>query len=105
MKQGETSPEPGLYRRVLAHSPEMMLVEHRMQRTWVGARHSHPHQQVVYVLCGRLRFDLGERSFDLRAGDSLIVPGGVEHGARALESSIVLDVFTPARAEYLESSP
>lgn len=97
-----TSPEPGLTRRVLSHSPDMMMVEHRMESTWVGARHSHPHQQAVYVLSGRLRFGCGDRWFELAGGDSLIVPGGVEHEARALEPSVVLDVFTPARAEYLE---
>lgn len=95
-----TTPEPGLERRVLASTPSMMLVEHRMQAGWRGARHSHPHEQAVYVLSGRLEFSLGDAEFEVRAGQSFVVPGDVEHQARALETSVVLDVFTPARDDY-----
>jgi quercetin dioxygenase-like cupin family protein len=96
-----TSPEPGLRRRVLAHHAGMMLVEHEMELGWAGARHSHPHDQAVYVVEGRLRFSCGDESFELERGDSFIVKGGLEHQAWALEPSRVLDVFTPAREDYL----
>jgi quercetin dioxygenase-like cupin family protein len=96
-----TSPEPGLRRRVLAHDAKMMLVEHEMEVGWAGARHSHPHDQAVYVVEGRLRFSCGEESFEVGRGDSFIVKGGLEHQAWALEPSRVLDVFTPAREDYL----
>jgi quercetin dioxygenase-like cupin family protein len=95
------SPEPGLRRRILAHNENMMLVEHRMERTWVGTRHSHPHDQMVYVLQGRIVFCCGDREFEAVAGDSFVVKGGVEHSARAIEPTVVLDVFTPCRQDYL----
>lgn len=95
------SPEPGLIRRILAHNEKMMLVEHRMDGTWVGARHSHPHDQMVYVIKGRLRFCCGSEEFDAKAGDSFVLRGGVEHSARTLEPAIVLDVFTPCREDYV----
>ena len=95
------SPEPGLTRRILAYDAKLMIVEHRMERGWVGARHSHPHEQAVYVVSGRLHFTLGVESFEISGGDSLIVEGGVEHEARALEPSVVVDVFTPAREDYV----
>jgi quercetin dioxygenase-like cupin family protein len=100
-RHGWTSPEPGLRRRVLAHDAKMMLVEHEMEVGWAGARHSHPHDQAVYVVEGRLRFSCGEESFEVGRGDSFIVKGGLEHQAWALEPSRVLDVFTPAREDYL----
>lgn len=95
------SPEPGLHRKVLAHNPGLMIVEHRMDRGWAGARHSHPHDQAVYVISGRLRFSCGDQVFEGSSGDSFVVKGGVEHQAWALEPSHVLDVFTPARQDYL----
>lgn len=99
------SPEPGLTRRILAHNPKLMLVEHRMAAGWVGARHSHPHDQLVYVLQGRLMFQGGAGDeFEVSAGDSFVVRGGVEHQARALEASHVLDVFTPTRDDYLPAA-
>jgi quercetin dioxygenase-like cupin family protein len=95
-----TTPEPGLERRVVASTPAMMLVEHRMQPGWRGVRHSHPHEQAVYVLSGRLKFAAGDAEFEVHAGQSFVVPGGMEHEASALEASVVLDVFTPARDDY-----
>jgi quercetin dioxygenase-like cupin family protein len=95
------SPEPGLTRRILAHNDKMMLVEHRMSADWVGTRHSHAHDQMVYVIAGRLRFRCGTEEFEAGAGDSFVVRGGVEHEARALAPSLVLDVFTPSREDYL----
>lgn len=95
-----THPEDGLQRQVLASSERMMLVRHTMRPGWKGARHSHPHEQMVYVIRGRLRFMRAEEVFELRAGDSIIVPGGVEHEASALDESEVLDFFTPFRQDY-----
>jgi enamine deaminase RidA (YjgF/YER057c/UK114 family)/quercetin dioxygenase-like cupin family protein len=94
-------PEPGLTRHILANNPELMLVEHHMEQGWEGTRHSHPHHQLVYVISGHLRVDCGGRTFEVRAGDSFVVDGGLEHQAWALAPSVVLDVFTPTRQDYL----
>ena len=69
-----------------------------------GARHSHPHEQLVYIIRGHIRFSSGDSTFDARTCDSFVVPGGLEHRASALEESEVLDVFTPFREDYAESS-
>ncbi len=98
------SPEAGLSRQVLAYNARLMLVRHVMETGWVGTRHSHPHEQLVYVIRGHIRVELNGRTLDAHAGDSFVVPGGVEHQARACEESEVLDVFTPYREEYAEVS-
>ncbi len=96
-----SSPEPGLTRRVGAHNEKLFVVEHRMEGDWVGAAHSHPHEQVVYVVSGRLRVTAAGKTFEVGQGDSFVVKGGVEHQASAIEPSVVIDVFTPARQDYL----
>jgi quercetin dioxygenase-like cupin family protein len=53
------TPEPGLLRQVLAFNPNLMLVHHQMEKGWVGARHSHPNDQMVYVIQGHLQFTGG----------------------------------------------
>jgi quercetin dioxygenase-like cupin family protein len=100
--QDETmsNPEPGLRRQVMSYSPGMMLVRHRMEKGWVGARHSHPHEQLVYIVSGHLSFQHPGGVFDAKAGDSFLVPGNVEHQASAVEDSEVLDIFTPYREDY-----
>jgi quercetin dioxygenase-like cupin family protein len=95
-----TTPEAGMIRQVLAWNPHLMLVRHTFEKGWKGARHSHPHHQLVYVVSGRIRFEAGGKSWEMGAGDSVVVNGGVEHEASASEASEVLDIFTPFRQEY-----
>ena len=94
-------PEAGLKRRVLAYNEKLFLAEHEMVKGWVGTVHSHPHDQIVYVLRGHLKMSCQGKTFEIRAGDTFAVRGGVEHGASALEESLVIDVFTPCREDYL----
>lgn len=96
-----SSPEPGLRRQVLAYDKTLMLVKNVMQTGWVGALHSHPHHQAIYVLKGHIRFRTNSSEFDLFAGDSFVIEGGVEHQAEAIQSSEVLDVFTPYREGFV----
>ena len=100
-----TEPEPGLEREILAYDNAMMLVRHRMRKGWIGAAHSHPHRQMVYVVSGHIRLSVAgsavESTIDAIGGDSFIVEPGIEHQATALEDSVVLDIFTPAREDYL----
>jgi quercetin dioxygenase-like cupin family protein len=97
----ESKPEPGLTRKVLAYNDRLFLAEHRMVQGWVGSVHSHAHDQVVYVVRGHLRVTCQGKTFQIRSGDSFVVRGGVEHGASALEDSVVVDVFTPCREDYI----
>ncbi len=100
-----TTPEEGLRRQVMSTTDKMMLVRHLQVKGWKGARHQHPHEQLLYIVSGRIRLKVEQPGaddavFDLPKGESLIVPGGLEHEAEALEDSEVLDVFTPARDDY-----
>ena len=97
------SPEQGLSRQVLAYSDKLMLVRHLMEKGWVGATHRHPHEQLVYIIRGHLRFTGENHTFEAHGGDSFVVPGGIEHQAAAVEESEVLDVFTPFREDYAEN--
>lgn len=98
-----STPEPGLRRQVMSYSPAMMLVRHTMTKGWVGTRHSHPHEQMVYVVRGRISFTHPGGTIEAGAGDSFLVPGNVEHQASAFEDSEVLDIFTPYREDYAGS--
>jgi len=97
----ESKPEAGLTRRLGAYNDKLFLAEHRMERGWVGAAHSHLQEQIVYVISGHLKVSCAGQEFDVRAGDSFVICGGVEHQASAVEASHVIDVFTPCRYDYL----
>jgi len=93
--------EPGVARQVLGHDPQLMMVRVTFAAGAVGYIHSHPHRQVTYVERGRFRFTLNGDDTELSAGDSWFVPPDVPHGAVALEAGVLIDVFTPARLDFV----
>jgi quercetin dioxygenase-like cupin family protein len=64
--------------------------------------HSHDHEQIVYIVSGRVRFTVGDESAEMGPGDVLLVPPNVEHFAETLgdEPAVDLSIFTPRRDEY-----
>lgn len=91
----------GVERRVLAHAPELMSVEVRFATGAVGAVHTHPHSQISYVLCGRFRATVGGECRTIATGDTYYVAPEEPHGVVCLEAGALLDVFTPAREDFL----
>jgi len=97
----ESKPEPRLTRKVMAYNDKLFLAEHQMVQGWAGRVHSHLHDQIVYVVRGHLKVTRQGKTFDIQAGDSFVVRGGIEHGACALEGSLVIDIFAPCREDYI----
>jgi quercetin dioxygenase-like cupin family protein len=51
----------------------------------VGAsfpRHTHPGEEIIYVLAGALEYEVAGKPVTLKAGDVLFVPYGTVHAAR-----------------------
>ena len=91
---------PGLIRRTLATSQKMMLCEFTFEAGVRIPMHSHPHEQVGYVVMGRVEMTIAGHSKTLTAGDSYCAPSDVPHGAFTLEPTIIVDTFTPPREDY-----
>jgi len=92
----------GVSKKVFASGGSMTTVQFSFEKGAVGTPHTHPNEQVGYVLEGCFELVLaGEKSI-LRAGDSYYVPPGELHGVIALEKGALLDVFTPQREDLHE---
>jgi quercetin dioxygenase-like cupin family protein len=63
-------------RRVLAETPEIMLVEFAFAEGGEGLPHAHPHVQSTFVKAGRYRFTVGDESFEVGPGDAFVVGRG-----------------------------
>lgn len=94
-------PAPGITRRILARGGQMMGVEASFKKGAVGSIHQHPHEQVSYIVSGSFEYIADETKYLLKAGDSYYVEPNVAHGATALEDSVILDIFTPQREDFL----
>jgi quercetin dioxygenase-like cupin family protein len=68
----------------------------------VVALHSHPHEQLGFVLSGRITMTIAGVDHPLEPDECYQVPGGVEHAAIAgPEGCRVLDIFHPVRDDYV----
>jgi quercetin dioxygenase-like cupin family protein len=95
------SPEPGVERQVLAYDASLMMVRVRFAAGAAGALHSHPHRQASYVAEGVFEVRIGAEHRVLRSGDSFIVAPDEMHGVVARGAGVLIDVFTPAREEFV----
>lgn len=61
----------------------------------LAAKHSHPGEEVAYVLEGKLEYRLeGRQPVTLNAGQSLFIPSGVVHSAKNVGSGKALELAT-----------
>lgn len=96
--------EPGVRRQVLGHGPDLMMVRVEFEAGAVGALHHHPHRQVSYVVAGRFEVIVDGERAELTPGDCFYVDADRVHGVIAREAGTLVDVFTPAREEFLPSA-
>jgi quercetin dioxygenase-like cupin family protein len=79
------------------------LALHRLMPGHEPRPHSHPHEQIVYILAGQIDFFIGDEVQRLGPGGLLVVPPNVMHHGIVVgdEPVLNLDVFTPKRPEYV----
>ena len=54
---------------------------------YVAPRHTHPGEEIVYVIEGLLEYDIAGKVSKVKAGDVLFVPAGAIHTAKNLGTS------------------
>ena len=93
----------GVRRQVMGHGPDLMLVRVDFRPGAVGALHQHPHRQVTWVAAGRFDVTVGGETRALGAGDCFYARADERHGVVALSEGTLIDVFTPAREDFLRA--
>ena len=91
----------GIKRKTLIWGDKTLLTEFRLKKGAALPLHSHPHEQIGYLISGKMRFSSERGSFIAEPGDSWCFKGDVKHGAEILEDSVAVEVFAPVREEYL----
>lgn len=64
--------------------------------------HHHPHEQITYMLEGKLKMQIGEKEVVLESGYVQVIPSNTPHSADALTACTLIDVFSPVRDDYRE---
>ena len=91
---------PGVTAKI-ASGEKMMLSLVTLAPDAVVPTHSHPHEQMGFMVSGTLEFTIEGETRVLSGNDMYFVPGGVPHAAKGGPGGAeALDVFSPPRDEY-----
>ena len=91
----------GIERKILGYDEKLMMVCVRFEKGAVGTLHHHIHRQISYVESGRFDVTIDGKKSILEQGDCFFVAPDLVHGVVALEKGTLVDVFTPARMDFL----
>jgi quercetin dioxygenase-like cupin family protein len=90
-----------LLKRQFVVGENVMVARVLLKKGCVVPLHSHPNEQVTYILEGALKFRLNGEEIVVRAGEVLCIPANVPHEAIALGDTVDLDIFTPPREDWI----
>lgn len=88
--------------RVGFRGEDVMCVVNWLEPGMDTRPHSHPFEQLVLILQGRVRFHVGEDTVEAGPGSMMRIPPNVMHYAEPIgeEVALNLDVFAPMREDY-----
>ena len=101
-EMGWENPGPGIKRQIMGYDGQLMMVKVVFEEGAVGTMHEHYHSQATYVASGKFELTIGEEKRILEAGDGYYVAPDVLHGCVCLEAGILIDTFSPMRADFLK---
>ncbi len=91
----------GIQRQVYGYNDNVMLVKVKFEKDAVGQLHHHTHTQVTYIESGVFEMSIGDEKKIIKKGDGFFVPPHAVHGILCLQQGMLVDVFTPAREDFL----
>ncbi len=94
-------PLPGIKQKTLVYGERTLMTQFVLAKGSVLPEHAHPYEQTGYLVSGRIILKIDDREFEATAGDSWNIAMNVNHGAKTLEDSVAIEVFSPLREDYL----
>ncbi len=68
-------------------------------------RHSHPNEQITWLIKGRLKTAIGDEPETIvEAGQIMLIPAGVEHETWYLEDCEIVEFFSPPRTDMFPAA-
>ena len=92
---------PGIRLKTLCYDEKTHMVQFVLQGGCDLPMHSHPHEQTGYVVSGLMILTIDGTPHEAHPGDSWCIPANIPHGAKIIEDTVAVEVFSPVREDYL----
>ena len=96
----------GITRR-FAYGEKLMMARINMPAGVEVPIHSHRHEQMTNIIAGEVEFRFGADGTDVRllkAGDAVMIPGGLPHGSLCHQDAEVIELFAPPREDWIDGT-
>jgi len=90
--------------RQLIVGQDLMVARVLLKKGCVVPEHSHPNEQLTYILEGALKFWIDGKEIVVRPGEVLTIPPHMPHKAEAVEDTVDIDIFYPPRADWMSGT-
>ena len=85
----------GVVRQIMGYDGQVMLVKVKFEQGAIGTPHTH-------VASGKFEFTVNGEKQIVETGDGVYIEPDAEHGCVCLEAGILIDCFSPMRADFLK---
>ena len=92
----------GVVRQIMGYDGQVMLVKVKFEQGAVGTPHTHYHTQTTYVASGKFEFTVNGEKQIVETGEGVYIEPDAVHGSVCLEAGILIDCFSPKRADFLK---
>jgi quercetin dioxygenase-like cupin family protein len=94
---------PSIVRRFIT-ADHVTIGRFELKSGGVVPLHAHENEQVSVVISGALKFRIGGHETVVRGGEVMQIPGNVAHEVEVLEDTLVVDVFSPVRQDWIDKT-
>lgn len=86
------------------HSNKMMIVYYEIDPNTVLPEHSHPHEQMGFIIRGRCEITTRTEKEIVKSGNVYYFPSNEAHQVKTIgkEKCLIIDVFHPPREDFLK---
>jgi quercetin dioxygenase-like cupin family protein len=92
----------GIKIKTINYGKDMIMTEFLLSKGSALPEHRHINEQTGYLVKGKIRLHIDEKSKIIESGDSWNIASNIKHKAEILEDSIAIEIFNPVREDYLK---
>lgn len=93
--------------RQLVYGEKVMVARMKFKDGFTVPLHQHENEQITSVISGTIRFWFGagkEQTFDLKAGEVVVIPPDMPHEALMIGDVEEIDTWAPVREDWLDGT-
>lgn len=92
----------GIYIKTLVYGKETLMAKFLLREGAILPEHNHPYEQTGYLVEGNIILYIDGKKHEMNKNDSWCIPKNVLHKVEVIEESVVLEIFSPTRKDYIK---